>query len=123
MSSKKKPAIGEIITWCVGALFILGGLSLIILGVVGTYLNVPADENPIVQTQATLQAGTGMGYRWWGVIFLLIGALIATISLCYFAKKEDRDSERSARRRERMSVRTETPIEVAVGEPTPKAEE
>lgn len=118
--TKKASKRLEVSIYVIAGIFGLAGLSLIVTGIVGTYLGVPLSDNPIASSQNTLVSATGMGYRWWGIIFLLIGALIASVALYNFARIEDRDSERNARRRERMQV-SETPT-VVEAKVEPKSE-
>ncbi len=103
---KKKVALskGEIFSYVVAGLLALGGLSLILTGIIGTHLGVPPTDNPITGAEAALLGSIGIGFRWLGVIILLVGVVIAVIALSAFAKKEDRDEERNARRRERMQI-------------------
>ncbi len=99
---------GEIALYVILILVALTGLALIICGIVGSHLDLTMDDNSIAYTESVLIGATGLGYRWWGTIILVVAAVIAAIALSSFAKKEDRDEERNARRRERMQILTET---------------
>lgn len=118
-TKKKKIGVAEIIWMSVTGFFVIAGLFLIILGIVGSHLPILAKDNWIILSQDVLKAATAMDYRWWGVIAMMIGVVIGCFSLNHFAKKGDTDSVRNARRRERMQMLGEnTPIEVDSTTPT-----
>ena len=49
-----------------------------------------------------------LSYRWFGVILLLVAALIAAIALNGFARKNDTDNERALRRAQRLKIISES---------------
>ena len=52
-----------------------------------------------------------MGYRYWGMILLGVGALIGVFFLAYFAKEGDKDAERALRRAQRLGKEVPTEVE------------
>ena len=95
---------GEIVAYSFAALFLVAGLFFIILAIIGDHLPVKYDDNWIIQSSAAVESWSKLGYRWWGLIFFSIGVLIGCISLSVFAGKSDRDTERVARRSQRLAI-------------------
>ena len=58
--------------------------------------------------QAAFQNAMHLSYRWFGVILLLVAALIAAIALNGFARKNDTDNERALRRAQRLKIISES---------------
>lgn len=103
-----------------------GGLFMLVLGLVGSFLPVLNSENWILSSQATFKDATGLTYIWFGAIVIVIDAIVACIYLNYFAKRSDMDSERALRRAQRLKIiaASEKVVEVASSEPSaaPSAE-
>ncbi len=123
--TKRKLKKTELGLYVASGLIGLTGIALIITGIVGTHLGTQQADNPIAQSEEVLLASTGIGFRWWGVIALILGAVIASVALSAYAKREDRDEERNARRRERMQILSESaaPIEGEAKEVAPDGSE
>lgn len=124
---KSKLSAGEIVWTCISGAIAFGGLFMIVLGIVGDYWGVKADDNWILQGETAFKTTMKMSYRWFGVILLLAAALIAVIFLNHYAKKSDVDEERAIRRAQRLQVISqsapEAPAPAAVEVPsTPKDE-
>lgn len=121
MSKAKKLTLTkkEIVFYAIAAFLATVGLVFLVFGIVGTYLPVLASDNWIlVSENAWLTNWSHMGYRYWGLILIGVGAIIAIICLTYFAKAGDRDEERALRRAQRLAIASEdAPIEA---ESTPK---
>ncbi len=91
--------------WIVlASLFIVAGLFFIVLGIVGSYLPVEYSDNWILSSQAAFAAKMHLSYRWFGVILLLVGTVVGTISLNLFERKSDADAERAERRAQRLKI-------------------
>ena len=56
------------------------------------------------------------GYRYVGIILVLVAAFVAMLSLTLFAREGDRDAERNMRRAQRLAIEAETPVEPEVVE-------
>ena len=48
----------------------------------------------------------------WGIIFLALGMFVVIVALNYFAKKVDRENEKTIRRQQRLSSSLAKDIEV-----------
>lgn len=110
MKKNKKIGISKKeLTWYVLAgIFAFVGLLFVVFGVVGDHLPVISSENwVLVSENAWLKNWSGIGYRYWGLILLGIGTVIAVSALTYFARSGDRDSERAARRAQRLALESE----------------
>ena len=138
--SKRKISKGEIAWIVVEGLFGLAGITFIVLGFVADYLPLLYSENVLLQSEQKLMKATGgfLTYRWLGFLLLLVGVIIALITLNYFAKRSDLSEEREVRRQQRLKIISESaaaeapapevvdaeskPVEEKPVEETPKAE-
>ena len=62
-------------------------------------------KNPILLADSSLKKFFGnrpLGFIFWGIVLLLVGAIIISISLSLASKNEDRDKERQARKEQRL---------------------
>ncbi len=82
----------------------LWGLTYIVLGIVAQELTVHSTKNPLLQASNTIQKYFGLGLFHWGLIILAIAAVAAIIVLLVFAKRVDRDFEKTQRRAARRSA-------------------
>ncbi len=81
------------------------GLVFAIIGIIGSHLPVKASDNWVtISENAWLTNWSHMGYRLWGIILLLAGTAVFCLSLTLFAREGDRDSERAARRAQRLAA-------------------
>ena len=98
MSKKTTRKIGnwEIFWIVVTGILGVGGLFMLVLGLVGSFLPVLNDDNWILSSQSTFQAATGLTYIWFGAIVLVLDAIVACIYLNYFAKERSRKSFRAS---------------------------
>ena len=84
----------------------LGGLVMIVLGFIADFYPGKPEDN--WTGQAAFQNAMHLSYRWFGVILLLVAALIAAIALNGFARKNDTDNERALRRAQRLKIISES---------------
>lgn len=86
------------------------GLFLMILGIVGDYLPVLYSDNWILQSERGWMSfsNSQITFRWLGFFFLIGAAVLAVITLNYFAKASDRNEERALRRAQRLQVLSES---------------
>lgn len=118
---KKKILSRKEITWYVIAgILAFVGLVFVVFGIVGDHLPVLSSDNwVLISENAWLKNWSGMGYRYWGLILLAAGTAIAVTSLAFFARSGDRDSERAARRAQRLALESED-VKEAVEVPAEK---
>ncbi len=107
-NSTRKIGNWEIFWIVLSGILGLGGLFMLVLGLVGSFLPVLNDDNWILLSQATLEAATGLTYVWFGAIVLVLDAILACIYLNYFAKRSDIDTERAIRRAQRLKIIAES---------------
>ena len=84
----------------------LGGLVMIVLGFIADFYPGKPEDN--WTGQAAFQNAMHLSYRWFGVILVLVAALIAAIALNGFARKNDTDNERALRRAQRLKIISES---------------
>lgn len=116
MAAKKKTKLkkSEIFWYTLAALFGVVGVAFIVIGIIGDYLPVLASDNwvRISESSAWPFAWLHLGYRYLGIILVLIAAFIGMLSLTLFAREGDRDAERNLRRAQRLAIESEeTPNE------------
>lgn len=98
----KNLSLFELIVYLVAGALALWGLTYIALGLIGSYINVGADDNVLLKGSEALAKVFGLGFLGWGLIILSIGALLAVVCLCINAKKTDKEAEKAARRAARL---------------------
>ena len=113
MSETPKKLNKKEIAWYVIASIIgLLGLIFIVFGIIGSNFPGKFEDNWVVSSEnAWLVNWSHLGYRWWGVILIAVAAFIASVSLTFFAKEGDRDSERALRRQQRLAMITDPVVE------------
>ncbi len=112
MDKKTRLAKKELFWYILSGTIALLGIIFIVFGIIGDHLEVDTEKgNWVIESEnAWLSNWSHMGYRWWGLILLMAGALIAVVSLTLFAREGDRDSERAARRAQRLAMENEAPV-------------
>jgi|GEM_PF-2018843 hypothetical protein len=106
----------NLIWFFIGSILNLGGFAFIVTSVVGDCLNVAPSKNPILLANAALKSftHTPLGFNAWGIILLLLGAVIVAIVLSVASQNEDRERERQARRDQRLKQMADIEKEDAV---------
>ena len=104
--SKNKLSKGEKVFIILDGILALGGLVMIVLGFIADFYPGKPEDN--WTGQAAFQNAMHLSYRWFGVILLLVAALIAVIALNGFARKNDTDNERALRRAQRLKIISES---------------
>ncbi len=112
---KNRTVSGKEIAWYVIAgIFVMLGLTLMVFGIIGHHMNVALDDNFIKQAEDNLVNAIKVpfDFRIWGIMFVLLGAIITIITLNFNAKKTDRELERTVRRQQRLNAGMDTKMEV-----------
>ena len=107
MAEKKARKLsGRELAWYVVASAIaLLGLIFIVFAIVGDFLPVLAEDNWVTNSESVwLTSWTPFGYRYWGLILIAAGGVIAVIALNYYAREGDKDEERALRRAQRLGL-------------------
>ena len=99
---KAKKNIKELIWYIVAGVFLLFGLSLMVTGIVGEYLPGLEKNNPILRAETQLKGWSKLGFMSWGMIFLVVGAIVFVSVLLYYAKKTDIERDRALKRAQRL---------------------
>ena len=98
----KNLSLFELIVYVLAGALALWGLTYITLGLIGSYINIGAEDNALLKGSDALAKVFGLGFLGWGLIILSIGALLAVVFLCINAKKTDKEAEKAARRAARL---------------------
>lgn len=103
---KEKVSVIEFVWYCIAAVIAIFGLILIVFGILGHHLNVPLNSNFVKNAENSLISSIHIpfGFTVWGVLFLLLGVAILLVVLTYFARKSDRENERTIRRQQRLAA-------------------
>ena len=112
--AKVKVSNKEFAWYCVGGIFAVLGLALIIFGIIGDHMHVNLDYNFIKSSEAKREEAIKIpfGFRILGIISLALGMLVIIITLNYNAKKVDREVEKTVRRQQRLNAGNGTTIAV-----------
>jgi hypothetical protein len=110
---KMKVTTKEFVWYVIAGILVFIGTALIIFDIIGDNIRVSTDDNWILTAQnAVIEwSKINMDWRAWGLIFFLVGALVAVITLSVFAKGADRIVEKEQRRQARLSAIKETDVD------------
>lgn len=115
----------ELIWYIIGGVVALFGIALMIFGIIGHHID-DRSVNFVKDAEANLIAKIKIpfDFRVWGIIFMFLGVIAIVIALNFFAKKVDREIEKSIRRQQRLNAGNNTDIEVkaavqVIEEPAP----
>lgn len=103
----KQYSIKQFICLILGLMVFLTGLGLLITYLVGEFLPSRSFAFKVYSnalTQFNAVTYTTLGFIGWGIITLLLGALIITLVLSLSSKLEDREKDRKARREMRLQA-------------------
>ena len=108
----------QTVWFVIGAVLFVTGLTFDVLDIIGRSINVAPSKNPILLGDARLKSFFGnrpLGFIFWGIVLLLIGAIIIAITLSLASRNEDRDKERQARKEQRLKkmVEAQSKVETA----------
>ncbi|MBQ0008898.1 MAG: hypothetical protein KBS97_01310 [Firmicutes bacterium] len=101
----KKISTKEFIWYAACGLVIVLGFICMIFGIIGYHLPKP---NFVTDFEGKIP----LGLRYWGIIFMAIGVIVAVIALVVNAKKADREVEKKIRREQRIAAQNNMNIEV-----------
>lgn len=104
--NKEKLSVKEFVWYCVAAVIAIFGIILIVFGIIGHHLSDPLDSNFVKNAEKSLIDAIHIpfDFRIWGILFLLLGVLILIVVLTTFARKSDRENERTIRRQQRLAA-------------------
>lgn len=97
---KSKITVVEFIWYAIASVIAIFGIILMIFGIVGHYLPGSLSDNFVKNAEANLP----LSFISFGVILVVSGAALGIIVLCVYAKKADRNIERTIRRQQRLAA-------------------
>lgn len=110
---KKQLSWKELAWYIVGGMVALFGVALMIFGIIGHHIqNRSANFVKDAEEALIAKIKINLDFRMWGIIFLALGMFVVIVALNYFAKKVDRENEKTIRRQQRLSSSLAKDIEV-----------
>lgn len=103
--AKNKKSVFEIVWYSLTGAVGLWGLTFIVLGIVCSFIPL---HSALAEANVEHANTFGLGFLYWGLIILAIASVAAIIVLLAYAKKVDRDFEKTQRRTARRMGVTET---------------
>lgn len=100
-----KLSVFEIVWYSVCGAIALWGLTFIVLGLLAKYLPLRPSDNPLLLASNAYAKVFGLGFFGWGIINLIVAAVLVVIVLLISSKKVDRDVEKAQRR---AAIRAQT---------------
>ncbi len=101
----KKLSNKEIFWYVLAGIIATVGLTSLVFGIVGDHFPGLYEDNWIAASEnGWIKAWSHLGYRYWGIILIVVAAFIAVVALTVFAKGGDRDTERALRRQQRLAM-------------------
>lgn len=98
--------VKQFIWFILGALIALNALTFLVLGLIDDYAGI--NNSILTAPNSSMKASLGgIGFTWFGVITLVLGALIVALSLSFSSKDDDREKERTSRREQRLKAMRE----------------
>jgi len=90
--------------------FLVSGLTLSILSLIGDFLPLTNSNNWVVNGENAVIEFLNIPLDWlgWGTILLILGAIIVTLTLNTFAQKEQILREKEERRSQRLKEASES---------------
>ena len=98
---RAKVFTGKQLFWFVfGVLISINAIIFLILGLINDYASLAYSpfESP---NNGMIAALSGIDFKWFGVITLILGTIIYSLALSFSAKTQEREQERVARRKQR----------------------
>ena len=111
---KKQQLSWKELTWyIIGGIVSLFGIALIVFGIIGPHIS-DRSVNFVKDAESNLisKIKIPFDFRVWGIIFMFLGVIIIVVALNYFAKKVDREIEKTIRRQQRLNAGMNVDIEV-----------
>lgn len=120
----KKISVKEFIWYAACGIITVFGLICMVFGIVGYHMKGSSSQNFIVAFEDKLP----FPLRYWGIIFMAVGVIVAIVVMLVNAKKADREIEKKVRREQRLAAQASEAIEVkkaveVVEEPKPEEPE
>ncbi len=100
----------QIVWFVIGAVLFVAGFVFDVLDIIGRSIDVAPSKNSLLLGDAKLKEFFGnkpLGFTFWGIVLLLVGAIIISITFSLASKNEDRDKERQARKEQRLKKMVE----------------
>lgn len=98
----KKIKGGELTLYIIYAVLALGGLTLIVLNMVG--MSLPNINNALREADNTFAKTMKMSFLVFGSLVLLLAAILSAITLAVNGQKAEVIAEKKARRQQRLSL-------------------
>lgn len=103
---KQKITVVEFVWYAIASVIAIFGIILMVFGIVGHHLPGSLNDNFVKNAEKNLP----LPFILSGVILVAIGVVLGIIVLCYYAKKADRDIERTIRRQQRLAAQNSNTI-------------
>ena len=105
--NKKLPlSIFELVVYILAGLMGLGGLTYLVLGFI--VVDIAAHDSALTKANNSIQASSGMGFLYQGLLVLAIAVVVAVVVLLIHAKTADREYEKQQRRVQARNNRRKT---------------
>lgn len=99
---KSKITVVEFVWYAIASVIAIFGIILMVFGIVGHHLPGALENNFVKNAEANLP----LSFISFGVILVLVGVALGIIVLCVYAKKSDRNVERTIRRQQRLAAQS-----------------
>ena len=99
---KNTITVVEFVWYAIAAVIAIFGIILMVFGIVGHHLPGALSDNFVKNAEANLP----LSFISFGVILVSAGTLLGVIVLCVYAKKADRNIERTIRRQQRLAAQS-----------------
>lgn len=103
VKTKAKISAKEYVWYIIACVFAAWGIAEIICGLIIEFSNTLVSNMPLYQAQTKYIELFGLSFMNWGLILMAIGVVIGVVTLCVFANRYDRESEKATRRAARLS--------------------
>lgn len=93
---------GELTLYILYALIALGGLTLVVLNIIG--MNLPNIGNPLREADEAFTATMKMSFLLFGSLLIVLAGILSAITLAVNGAKAEVIAEKKARRLQRLSL-------------------
>jgi hypothetical protein len=115
-TKKQNISKAEITFYSISAFFLISGLTLAIISLVGDFMNVLLADNWVKNAEQAVINWSKINLDWlaWGTIFIGLATIISVITLLRFAKRDIVEKEKAMRRAQRLAGEVVIEHETAV---------
>lgn len=101
--SLKKVSTAEIVWYSIAGLFILAGVTLAVLSIIGDYIGTSNWIRDAEQSMVNIFKWN-VSWRFYGLVLAIVGVIILVITLWVNSKKADKEANKNLSKSDRVKI-------------------